>query len=64
MNQKVTYIYYVFNYYSYGTHGAFMSSKDQIEVDCRQRRIRLIYSSDHPQALCSNTIAGSLAPTF
>jgi hypothetical protein len=28
-----------------------MSSKDQIEVDCRQRRIRLIYWSDHPQAM-------------
>ena len=35
----------------YGTHGAFMSSKDQLAADCRQRRIRLIYSSDHPQAM-------------
>jgi len=35
----------------YGPQGAYLSSKDQIEVDCRQRRIRLIYSSDHPQAM-------------
>ena len=35
----------------YGKHGAFQSSKDQIEVDCRARRIRLLYSSDHPKAM-------------
>ncbi len=35
----------------YGEHGAYQSSKDQIEIDCRQRRIRLIYSSDHPKAM-------------
>lgn len=35
----------------YGAFGAYMSSKDQIEVDCRRRRIRLIYSSDHPRAM-------------
>lgn len=35
----------------YGTHGAYRSSKDQIEVDCQQRRIRLIYSSDHPEPM-------------
>jgi hypothetical protein len=27
----------------------FLSSKDQIEVDCQRQRIRRIYSSDHPQ---------------
>jgi hypothetical protein len=35
----------------YGPQGAYLSSKDQIEIDCRNRRIRLIYSSDHPQAM-------------
>ncbi len=35
----------------YGKFGAYQSSKDQIEVDCRQRRIRLLYSSDHPKAM-------------
>jgi hypothetical protein len=32
-----------------GEAGPYWSSKDQIEVDCGQRRIRRIYSSDHPQ---------------
>jgi hypothetical protein len=32
-----------------GESGPYLSSKDQIEVDCRGRRIRRIYSSDHPQ---------------
>ena len=27
----------------------FLSSKDQVEVDCQGRRIRRMYSSDHPQ---------------
>jgi hypothetical protein len=27
----------------------FLSSKDQIEVDCQGKRIRRMYSSDHPQ---------------
>jgi|GEM_PF-1947979 len=35
----------------YGKNGAYQSSKDQMEVDCRQRRIRLLYSSDHPKAM-------------
>ena len=35
----------------YGKHGAYQSSKDQIEVDCKARRIRLLYSSDHPKAM-------------
>jgi hypothetical protein len=29
----------------------YLSSKDQIEVDCQGQRIRRIYSSDHPQAM-------------
>lgn len=33
----------------YGDSGPYLSSKDQIEVDCNWRRIRRIYSSDHPQ---------------
>lgn len=34
-------------------HGAtpYLSSKDQIEVDCGGRRIRRVYSSDHPQRM-------------
>jgi hypothetical protein len=28
--------------------GSILSSKDQIEVDCQGRRIRRMYSSDHP----------------
>jgi hypothetical protein len=27
----------------------FLSSKDQLEVDCQGRRVRRMYSSDHPQ---------------
>jgi len=27
----------------------YLSSKDEIEVDCTGRRVRRIYSSDHPQ---------------
>jgi hypothetical protein len=32
-----------------GENGAFLSSKDQIELDCGRQRIRRIYSSDHPK---------------
>jgi hypothetical protein len=35
----------------HGASGPYLSSKDEIEVDCRGRRIRRIYSSDHPQAM-------------
>ena len=35
----------------YGKDGSYQSSKDQMEVDCQQRRIRLLYSSDHPKAM-------------
>ena len=35
----------------YGKHGTYQSSKDQMEIDCQQRRIRLLYSSDHPKAM-------------
>ncbi len=35
----------------YGKHGAYLSSKDQIEIDCSARRLRLLYSSDHPEAM-------------
>jgi hypothetical protein len=34
-----------------GAGGPFMSSKDQVELDCRARRVRLIYSSDHPKPM-------------
>ena len=34
-----------------GAGGPFHSSKDQVEVDCRARRVRLIYSSDHPKPM-------------
>jgi hypothetical protein len=34
-----------------GAGGPFRSSKDQVEVDCRARRVRLIYSSDHPKPM-------------
>lgn len=34
-----------------GPYGPYMSSKDQIEVDCPGRRIRRIYSSDHPKPM-------------
>ncbi len=32
-------------------HGAVLSSKDQLEVDCRGRRVRRAYASDHPQPM-------------
>lgn len=35
----------------FAPHGAYLSSKDQIEVDCRGRRVRRAYSSDHPQPM-------------
>ena len=28
--------------------GRYRSSKDQLEIDCKGRRARLIYTSDHP----------------
>ena len=31
--------------------GRYRSSKDQLEIDCKGRRIRLIYTSDHPDLL-------------
>nr|WP_315426956.1 surface-adhesin E family protein [uncultured Albidiferax sp.] len=34
-----------------GAGGPFASSKDQIEIDCAGRRVRRIYSSDHPEAM-------------
>jgi hypothetical protein len=34
-----------------GPGGVYVSSKDQIEVDCAGRRIRRLYSSDHPQPM-------------
>lgn len=33
----------------FGDGGPYLSSKDQIEVDCQGRQIRRMYSSDHPQ---------------
>jgi len=44
----------------YGKHGAYQSSKDQMEVDCQQRRIRLLYSSDHPKAMGAGQFIDSL----
>lgn len=35
----------------FGTAGPYLSSKDQIEIDCRGRRVRRIYVSDHPKAM-------------
>lgn len=35
----------------YGAAGPYLSSKDQIEVDCSAGRIRKIYSADHPQPM-------------
>jgi hypothetical protein len=35
----------------YGESGPYLSSQDQIEVDCSAGRIRKIYSSDHPQPM-------------
>ncbi len=34
-----------------GVAGPFLSSKDQVEVNCRTRRVRRIYSSDHPKPM-------------
>ena len=34
-----------------GKNGPYQSSKDQMEIDCKVRRIRLLYSSDHPKAM-------------
>ncbi len=31
--------------------GRYRSSKDQLEIDCKGRRIRLIYTSHHPDLL-------------
>lgn len=42
-----------------GPSGTYLSSKDQIEVDCPGRRIRRIYSSDHPQAMGAGTFVYS-----
>lgn len=35
----------------FGPAGPYLSSKDQIEIDCRGRRVRRIYVSDHPKAM-------------
>jgi hypothetical protein len=35
----------------FGTAGPYRSSKDQIEIDCRGRRVRRIYTSDHPKPM-------------
>ena len=35
----------------FGTAGPYRSSKDQIEIDCRGRRVRRIYVSDHPKPI-------------
>ncbi len=35
----------------FAPYGAYLSSKDQIELDCRGRRARRTYSSDHPQPM-------------
>lgn len=42
-----------------GPFGPFLSSKDQLEVDCSGRRIRRIYSSDHPQAMGAGKLVHS-----
>lgn len=34
-----------------GPYGPYLSSKDQLEIDCAARRVRRIYSSDHAQAM-------------
>lgn len=34
-----------------GPGGPHASSKDQLEIDCAGRRIRRLYSSDHPQPM-------------
>jgi len=35
----------------FGNGGPYLSSKDQIEIDCQGRRVRRIYASDHPKAM-------------
>jgi hypothetical protein len=35
----------------FGTAGPYRSSKDQVEIDCRGRRVRRIYTSDHPKPM-------------
>ncbi|MBL8339385.1 MAG: hypothetical protein JNM97_21635 [Rhodoferax sp.] len=35
----------------FGTGGPYWSSRDQIEIDCRARRVRRIYASDHPKPM-------------
>jgi hypothetical protein len=35
----------------FGTGGPYLSSKDQVEVDCRGRRVRRVYASDHPKPM-------------
>ncbi len=35
----------------HGPGGPYMSSRDQLEVDCPGRRIRRHYASDHAQAM-------------
>jgi hypothetical protein len=35
----------------FGTAGPYLSSKDQIEIDCPGRRVRRIYTSDHPKPM-------------
>jgi|APLak6261670569_1056079.scaffolds.fasta_scaffold01670_4 hypothetical protein len=42
-----------------GPSGPYLSSKDQIEVDCAGRRIRRMYSSDHPQAMGAGKLVNS-----
>jgi hypothetical protein len=37
----------------------YSSSKDQIEVDCGGRRVRRIYSSNHPQSMGGGTFVSS-----
>jgi hypothetical protein len=37
----------------------FLSSKDQIEVDCGGRRVRRIYSSNHPQPMGGGAFVSS-----
>ena len=34
-----------------GAAGPYLSSRDQVEVDCRGWRVRRIYSSDHPKTM-------------
>lgn len=35
----------------FGAGGPYLSSRDQIEIDCRGRRVRRIYVSDHPNPM-------------